>query len=291
MFFDTPSMPALLSSIIPFLVLDVVAGNATTYYHHLPPDSASITIRRSITFRPSTNDHHYLEYAFLVICAVVNGLVKLSVLSLYRRIFVVDKHWRDPRNFFMLFMVTLIGMWTTSYTFAFVFMCRIDVQVLFTDPESMIQKCVNTLMFAYSYSISDFISDVLIILIPIPFVSRHPRISVLNLPIGRTLAVMGVFLLAWMAWNQKVGFVIITTELYWMILEITLGVLAACLPTLRGLLKSRSVGSVVKSVRSLFTIRSGSSTGSLGNTKEVSPVQIFGFKQATVTMDSNTDDF
>ena len=54
----------------------------------------------------------------------------------------------------------------------------------------------------------------------------------------------------------------ITTELYWMMLEITLGLIASCLPTLRGLFKTNSVDSMVKGVRSIFSLRSGSGSGS-----------------------------
>jgi hypothetical protein len=66
--------------------------------------------------------------------------------------------------------MTLIGMWSASYIFAFIFMCRQDVEVLFMDPTILVQKCVDTLKLGYSYAISDFITDALIILIPIPFV-------------------------------------------------------------------------------------------------------------------------
>jgi hypothetical protein len=41
-------------------------------------------------------------------------------------------------------------------------------------------------------------------------------------------------------------------------MEITLGLLACCLPTLRGLIQTKSVDSVFKNVRSMFSL--GSST-------------------------------
>ena len=60
--------------------------------------------------------------------------------------------------------------------------------------------------------------------------------------------------------------VMITTELYWMNLEITLGLLSSCLPTIRGLFKnSSSVDSVIRGVRSIFSSRSGSLSGSTKN--------------------------
>ena len=52
-------------------------------------------------------------------------------------------------------------------------------------------------------------------------------------------------------------------------LEVSIGLLAACLPTLRGLFQSKSMDSLVGGFRSLFSLGSGSSTrlGSRGNTK------------------------
>jgi len=41
-------------------------------------------------------------------------------------------------------------------------------------------------------------------------------------------------------------------------MEITLGLFAACLPTLRGLFRSESADSLIKGVRSLFTVGSAS---------------------------------
>jgi hypothetical protein len=88
-------------------------------------------------------------------------------------------------------------------------------------------------MVGYSYAISDFITDALIILIPIPFVrihiqqetirilrynfTNHLQIWQLCLPPGQKIAVLGVFFLgilaagsslvrlAWMVWNQTQG--------------------------------------------------------------------------------------
>ena len=112
-----------------------------------------------------------MEYAFLCIFAPANGLVKISVLLLYRRIFVVQKNnWKDPRNAFFLAMVAIIFAWATASTLVFVFFCRGHFEWWFN---LMIagEKCLDGMKFAYQYAISDFITDVLIILIPIPFVS------------------------------------------------------------------------------------------------------------------------
>src|SRR4051812_27104332 len=52
------------------------------------------------------------------------------------------------------------------------------------------------------------------------------------------------------------GLVVNSTVLFWGLVEANLGLLAACLPTLRGLLKTRTMDSLVKSYRSRTWLRS-----------------------------------
>lgn len=71
-------------------------------------------------------------------------------------------------------MITLMGLWAASFTFAFMFMCKGKFEILFTDLMAVMVQCVDTFMVGYSCSISDFVCDALIILIPLPFVSLYP---------------------------------------------------------------------------------------------------------------------
>lgn len=62
-------------------------------------------------------------------------------------------------------------------------------------------------------------------------------------------------------WNRMLtSIVLLTSELYWCMMEITLGLLAACIPTLRGLFRSQSADSIVKGIRSLFSTGQGSTS-------------------------------
>ncbi|ORY19203.1 hypothetical protein BCR34DRAFT_582383 [Clohesyomyces aquaticus] len=305
MFMQIPSPAAILGSIIPLLLLAIIAVILRFYTRRrlrqpLAVDDwltlPALVLIFGLTFimfygigtktlaYPIAEDDDYLnghivvtarrlEYSFLPIFATTNGLVKLSVISFYRRIFTVDKSWRNARSAFFLVAMVLVGMWATAYTFAFMLPCMPDIQVYFVDPENWATKCVNTLMLGYSYAISDFITDILVILIPIPFIWR------LHLSTSRKLAVLAVFSLGlvasaaslirliWIVWAQHMGFsdstdeeLMLTEELYWCLVEITLGLLASCLPTLRGLVKTKSVDSVVRSLRSMLSIGSGSTS-------------------------------
>lgn len=98
-------------------------------------------------------------------------MIKVSFLLLYKRIFVVDKSWKTARTFFINAMITIISLWAGGFTLTFLSMCKGDWQVLFIDIEATLEKCVDTLELGYALAISDFITDALIIIIPLPFVS------------------------------------------------------------------------------------------------------------------------
>ena len=163
-------------------------------------------------------DESQIEYSSLILFTATATLVKISILLFYRRIFTIVHSWKDFRNWFFIAWIIVMASWGLSWVFAFVFMCKDDVQTLFGSPDILVAKCNNTFMVAYSHSISDFITDILILLIPIPFVWK------LQLPTGRKIAVCGIFLLgilaggssavrmAWMTWNVKVGFGVATDE-------------------------------------------------------------------------------
>lgn len=57
----------------------------------------------------------------------------------------------------------------------------------------------------------------------------------------------------------------LTTELFWFLIEVEAGLLASSLPVLRGLIMTKSVDSVVRSIRGVFTL--GSESGSSSTLK------------------------
>jgi hypothetical protein len=73
----------------------------------------------------------------------------------------------------------------------------------------------------------------------------------------------------------------ITTELYWMMLSICLGLLASCLPTLRGLFKAKSMESFVHGLRSVFSMTSASRSRSWKGSKSDSPDASFESERVT----------
>ena len=98
-----------------------------------------------------------------------NGLIKLSAVLFYRRIFVVNK--RTTFDHITKASVAVVILWTVAFFLATIFGCGKH----FTYPWSPlidIGKC-NTNMRLDALMISDLITDILVWLLPIPVVCQQ----------------------------------------------------------------------------------------------------------------------
>jgi Na+/melibiose symporter-like transporter len=112
-----------------------------------------------------------LQYIFLVISVPTLGAIKASVLLFYRRIFVVDKSdMKSLNNLLYLCTLVIVCLWTTGFTFSFMFACKGNFTAWWTSAVSLITNCVNTLELLFAFGVSDFILDCIILLVPIPMV-------------------------------------------------------------------------------------------------------------------------
>ena len=98
--------------------------------------------------------------------------VKSSIVILYRRIFL-----STSRQIFHLasgFLIVLIWIWGVAYFFSFLFICPGHPTAYWTTLRTEKEFCINTVLLHNAYGVSDFVLDVLIILLPIPLVSLLP---------------------------------------------------------------------------------------------------------------------
>lgn len=195
-------------------------------------------------------------------------LAKCSILFFYKRIF------RGPIFKAIVWStITLAIVWGVSYFFALLFLCTpVSTYVRYGSSAPGV-SCVNQLQVYYSLTISDFLIDFIILAIPIPFVWR------LQMPLRHKLAVTAIFLMGCLtiaaSITRMVTFINAANNLrrvqedytyyiaitsYWTIIEASLAITSACLPTLRPLFQGLSPESIINSFRSI--IRSNHSTGS-----------------------------
>ena len=106
-------------------------------------------------------------YAFNVLQTPALGLVKISILFFYRRIFC--------GRFFNIICWTLIAIviaWALAFFLTTVFNCGSLFSANWNTIGQLRLKCLNTFKQLLALSISDVVVDVCIFAIPVPFVSH-----------------------------------------------------------------------------------------------------------------------
>lgn len=102
------------------------------------------------------------------------GVIKMSVLLLYRRLFVGRSF-----NHYSLVMCGVIALWSLGFLFAFAFECGTNLANYWTSVHTIEQYCVNTDALYVGFVVSDILTDIMILAIPIPIVWKL-QMSVVN---------------------------------------------------------------------------------------------------------------
>lgn len=171
------------------------------------------------------------------------GCTKLSFLLFYKRIFVVNR--TSKTNIVLAGMCVFVFLWMWGFFFTFLFMCRLDFWALWTTARAILDHCIPDSPPNLAIVITDVIADVAIAVIPIPLVWR------LNLTLAKKIAISAVFLfgaitvaasvtrLALTARIVAVGYtddvdpiLLVTSFIYWGMVESGVAIFVACLPTL-----------------------------------------------------------
>ncbi|KAF1962614.1 hypothetical protein CC80DRAFT_522348 [Byssothecium circinans] len=176
------------------------------------------------------------------------GFSKLSVLFFYRRIFYVYATFILVNTVLML----VVAGWAISFFFAILFQCRTP-STLWTTFEFARQDCVETLPLYYAVSITGFITNLAILISPLPVIYQ------LQMPLKNRVAIACILLLG--AVDCAAGIARFTTFIYisrgiyaniwdlayftssvfaWTMVESSLAVVGANLPLLRPLLRQKT---------------------------------------------------
>lgn len=97
------------------------------------------------------------------------GCTKASILFFYLRIFATSKH----SKIFVLLVtsITIIIAMMIGFFFATLFECGSHISAMWQSAVALETYCPNTDSYDYGFAISDFITDVIILAMPIPLVS------------------------------------------------------------------------------------------------------------------------
>lgn len=114
-----------------------------------------------------------IEWAFQMMQMLALGCVKLSFLFFYRRVFTTGTStWFSKVTKSMIIIVLL---WTAAFFFALLFACKGNWSAWWGWVMDLSTKCVHTLQLELGLVTSDFVTDVLIMVLPIPMVSSYSQ--------------------------------------------------------------------------------------------------------------------
>lgn len=116
--------------------------------------------------------------------ALAFGVIKLSVIFLYRRLFVGRLF-----NRYSLALCTLIALWSLSFFFATAFQCGTHIAYWWTSQATIKRFCVDTNALNLGFSISDVITDLMVLAIPLPIIWK------LQMSTPQKLGLTSIFLL------------------------------------------------------------------------------------------------
>ena len=119
------------------------------------------------------------------------GLIKLSVLLFYRRIFLGRLF-----KMYSLLMCIFIFLWSFSFFFATAFQCGTHISAWWTSVSTINRYCDKTATLELAFGITDVITDVMVLVIPLPIVWK------LHMSVSQKTALSGVFLLGWLQVSQ-----------------------------------------------------------------------------------------
>lgn len=112
---------------------------------------------------------------------------KLSILFFYRRIF-------RGKVFSAIIWATIMlaVAWGSGYFFTLLFMCTPTSLYVHQGSSTPGVHCVNRKQVYYSLAMSDFLIDIIILIIPWPFIWK------LHMPLRHKIAITGIFLLGFL---------------------------------------------------------------------------------------------
>ena len=116
------------------------------------------------------------------------GLIKLSVLFFYRRVFNSSNTTKTATSI----MILLITLWTISFLFASLFICGGHPQTLWSKDTFYgmnAQNCGDTSKLLLWFAITDVIGDITILALP------YPRIRRMKVSMREKLGISGILLL------------------------------------------------------------------------------------------------
>lgn len=115
------------------------------------------------------------------------GCLKLSVLFLFRRIFLGKTF-----SITSIIVTVIVSLWAVSFFFATLFQCGKRPSYLWESPKALAQHCGDYKYIQLGHATSDVATDLLVLGIPIPIIWK------LHMSAQQRIGLLFVFLLGYM---------------------------------------------------------------------------------------------
>ena len=129
-----------------------------------------------------------LEWAFFLMQITSMGMIKLSFIFFFRRIFVIGQKG-NVFNYVSMGGVVAIVLWALAFFFWFLLSCGNQFAERWTTVNTLHHTCPTDIESDLALAISDFLTDVFIMFLPVPMVLQ------LHMKASRKFAVLCVFAL------------------------------------------------------------------------------------------------
>ncbi len=100
------------------------------------------------------------------------GLIKLSILFFYRKIFCSSRNTKSVFDHVTKAIIVIIAIWTVAFGTGMVFICGDEPTAAWDIVAVVAVKCSAQLAFLHGFAISDFVTDVIILSLPVPMVTH-----------------------------------------------------------------------------------------------------------------------
>ena len=114
-----------------------------------------------------------IEYAAFMMQPLALGSTKLSFVFFYRRIFLSGRSETATATAFNIATLSTIGIataWMISFFFTYVFVCGSHPAVYWESTKASSAHCFKTRVALDGFAISDFLTDLIVLVLPIPMV-------------------------------------------------------------------------------------------------------------------------
>lgn len=101
---------------------------------------------------------------------VALGSIKMSLLCFYRRVFAVERKLGISASLLGILAITMA--WSLAFFIETIFECGLNFWAIWGTAKDSMENCVDTMHVLLWFCITDFVLNLVILLIPIAFIGR-----------------------------------------------------------------------------------------------------------------------